>query len=179
MNLLENSKIFVKEVEPLKIHVSNRGIENYCRNELIIISPFGDGRLDVNILPCVDEFMREDTFIFQSGNQLDDVDSFDDIDNLWFFDPENFICFDEFLGFIKHQVNAIETYNVFAHEYTKSKLNSSLYVKLISKLYNIDNRDKTERFYNTLKKDCKSDEYFDKLEKIANCVKAFFGITFN
>lgn len=171
---LENSKIFVKEVEPLKIHTSNHGIEQYCRNELIIISPYNGG-VAVDILPCVDGITKKDTFVFYYGNQLDDVDSFNDMDTLYYLDPKKFDCFDDFLSFIEDQVNAIETYIVFADEYTKSKLNRSLYVQLIGKLHNIDNRNQTERFYNTLKKDCKSDE----LEKIANCVKVFFGIIFN
>lgn len=175
--ILENSKIFVKEVEPLKIHVSSHGIENYCRNELIVLAQMSDGRIDVEILPCVGGIIEKTLPVSYQycGHEFDDIDLLNDIDALRFFNPEEFDCFDDFLSFIEDQVNAIETYIVFADEYTKSKLNRSLYVQLIGKLHNIDNRNQTERFYNTLKKDCKSDE----LEKIANCVKVFFGITFN
>ena len=174
---LENSKIFVKEVEPLKIHVGPYGIQKYCRNELIVLSQMSDGRISVDILPCADGIIKEYIPVsYQNcGHEFEDIDTFNDIDALRFFNPEEFDCFDDFLSFIEAQVNAIETYIVFADEYTKSKLNRSLYVQLIGKLHNIDNRNQTERFYDKLKKDCKSGE----LEETANCVKAFFGITFN
>lgn len=183
---LENCKIFVKEVEPLKIHVSDTGIEEYCRNELIIISQPKEGKVSVDILPCVDDIIIEErlpsTHIY-CVHKFEDIDSFNDYYALDYLYPEKFTRLDDFIEFIKSQKDAINTYIKYADEYTKEELSRSLYTQLIVKLFH-SSRNCIERFYTTIKNDCNPEFYYDtfddsELKKISNWVEAFFFITFN
>lgn len=183
---LENSKIFIKEVEPLKIHVNSRGIQNYCRNELIIFSQLKDGEVSVDILPCVDRIIIEERLPASHTyckHEFEDIDGLNDFYTLKYIYPGNFTCLDNFIKFIKSQKDAINTYIRYADEYTKEELLRSLYVQLISKLFH-SSRNYIERFYTTIKNDCNPEFYYDtfdesELKKILNWVEAFYGITFN